>query len=126
MREEDTTTDLTHSAWFLSEFDRLIEHCSNAVHPKIHTTVQLVVDLWEAGEKVLVFAFYRHTCRALRIHISHELEKRLLTHARRRLGGAGRPTDEAGVRKIIDSIQTDFSTPRVRRADGRWIERCTT
>jgi hypothetical protein len=61
--------------------------------------------LWEDGEKVLVFAFYRRTCRALRIHISNELEKRLMTHARRRLGAVGRSTDDGGIAKIIDSIE---------------------
>jgi len=44
------------------------------VHPKIHATVQKAVDLWEDGEKVLVFAFYRHTCRAFPIHQHDELE----------------------------------------------------
>ena len=101
-------TDLTHSSWFLAEFDGIIAGCSGAVHPKVHATVQKVVDLWEAGEKVLVFAFYRHTCRALRIHISNELEKRLVTHARRRLGGVGKSTDDGDIAKIIVSIQNRF------------------
>ena len=100
--------DLTHSAWFLSEFDEVIADCTGAVHPKIHATVQKAVGLWESGEKVLVFAFYRHTCRALRIHISNELEKRLMTHARRRLAGAGRATDDDGIAKIIESVQNRF------------------
>jgi len=104
----DATVDLTHSAWFLSEFDGLIASCSGVVHPKVRATVQKAVDLWENGEKVLVFAFYRRTCRALRIHISNELEKRLMTHARRRLGGAGKSTDDDGIAKIIASIQNRF------------------
>ena len=60
-------------------------------HPKVAATVRRVVDLWEAGEKVLVFAFYRQTCRALRLHISQEIERRLCAAAQRRLGGSGRP-----------------------------------
>ena len=60
----DEVTDLTHSSWFLAEFDGIIAGCSGAVHPKVHATVQKAVDLWEDGEMVLVFAFYRHTCRA--------------------------------------------------------------
>ncbi|MCH7727796.1 MAG: DEAD/DEAH box helicase [Planctomycetes bacterium] len=106
--DDDEPADVTHSAWFLSQFDEVIAGCSAAVHPKIHATVQKVVDLWESGEKVLVFAFYRRTCRALRIHISNELEKRLMTHARRRLAGAGRATDDDGIAKIIDSIQNRY------------------
>jgi superfamily II DNA or RNA helicase len=104
----DEPADLTQSSWFLGEFDEVIMGCSGAVHPKIHATVQRTVDLWEQGEKVLVFAFYRHTCRALRIHISNELEKRLMTHARRRLAGAGRSTDDDGIAKIIESIHNRY------------------
>jgi len=113
----DEQADLTHSSWFLSEFDEVIAGRSGAVHPKVHATVEKAVELWEFGEKVLVFAFYRHTCRALRVHISNELERRLMTHARRRLGGAGKPTDDEGIAKIIDSIQSRFfDTPK---APGR-------
>ncbi|MFV2069112.1 MAG: helicase-related protein, partial [Pirellulales bacterium] len=44
-------------------------------------------------------------------------EKRLMTHARRRLGGAGKSTDDDGIAKIIDSIQNRFfDTPK---APGR-------
>ena len=39
--------------------------------------MRTAVDLWEQGEKVLVFAFYIQTCRALRFHISREIERRL-------------------------------------------------
>ncbi len=113
----EAAVDSTHSAWFLAEFDGLVAGCSGAVHPKVCATVQKAVDLWESGEKVLVFAFYRHTCRALRVHISNELEKRLMTHARRRLGGAGRATDDDGIAKIIASIQDRFFDTRV--APGR-------
>src|SRR5207244_828363 len=79
------TTDLSHSAWYLSEFDRALERCSGSTHPKVSSTVRKVVDLWESGEKVLVFAFYRRTCRALRVHISQEIERRLMVTANSRL-----------------------------------------
>lgn len=106
--EEEEVTDLSHSQWFLNEFDSVISQCSAGMHPKLYRTVQKAVDLWEAGEKVLVFAFYRHTCRALRIHISNELEKRIMTHARRRLAGAGRASDDASIAEMIDRIQNRF------------------
>lgn len=73
----ETAIDLSHSRWYLSEFDRALQRCSGSTHPKVYATARKVVDLWEAGEKVLVFAFYRQTCRALRIHISQELERRI-------------------------------------------------
>ena len=74
-----TSVDLSHAKWYLGEFDRALERLSGSSHPKVDATVRKVVDLWEAGEKVLVFAFYRRTCRALRIHISREIERRVMT-----------------------------------------------
>ena len=68
----------SHSRWFLDEFDRALDQTRGATHPKMMATVRKAVDLWESGEKVLVFAFYRHTCRALRLHISDEIERRVL------------------------------------------------
>ncbi len=106
--ESKKDSPLTRPTWFLTEFDRVIERHSGAVHPKIAATVQRAVDLWEHGEKVLIFAFYRRTCRALRVHISRELEKRLMTHARRRLGGSGNPVDDAEIERIIRSIQNRY------------------
>ena len=99
---------LPETAWYLAEFDRTLASLSGAVHPKIQATVKRAADLWECGEKVIVFAFYRQTCRALRVHISRELEKRLLTHARRRLAGAGQQRDDAAIEKTIESIQDRF------------------
>jgi ERCC4-related helicase len=75
--EPVSQVDLSQSQWYLEEFDKALESTQGSTHPKIHATVQKAVDLWESGEKVLVFAFYRRTCRALRIHISKEIERRL-------------------------------------------------
>lgn len=55
-------------------------------HPKMAATVRRVVDLWARGEKVLVFCFYIQTARALRVHISEELERRMVAEAARKLG----------------------------------------
>ena len=125
--KDDTLEDEQESlrarpTWFLSEFDKVIDRHSGAVHPKLNATVQRAVDLWEDGEKVLIFAFYRQTCRALRIHLSKELDRRLMTHARRRFAGAGRPADDDEIERIIASIHNRyFDTPRApgRRALDR-------
>lgn len=88
--------DLSHSGWYLDEFDQALTRCSGSSHPKVDATVRKVVDLWESGEKVLVFAFYRRTCRALQVHISQEIERRMISTARRQLLAAGpevRPKD---------------------------------
>lgn len=106
--EEDTIVDLTQATWFLNEFDRSLEKRSGRVHPKMIATVNRVVDLWEQGEKVIVFAFYRQTCRSLRIHISNEIERRILIHARRRLGGAKLSTDNASIESIIKNVQERY------------------
>ena len=110
--EEDDVTkaapDLSHARWYLREFDQALERTSGATHPKMSATVKKVVDLWEAGEKVLVFAFYRRTCRALRIHISQEIERRMFATAQRRLGEAGREADRQAIERLLEGIQKRF------------------
>lgn len=100
--------DLTQSAWYLAEFDAALTKCTGHIHPKISATVNRTVNLWESGEKVLVFTFYRQTCRALRVHISAEIERRITTLARRRLAGVGRPTDDKEIKRILESVQNRF------------------
>jgi ERCC4-related helicase len=118
--QEETTpgpVDLSHSRWYLSEFDSALERRSGAVHPKISATVRKVVDLWEEGEKVLVFAFYRHTCRALRIHISDEIERRVASRAQRILIEAGQNSSESDVDQLLERIRNRFFD--VTEAPGR-------
>ena len=100
--------DLSCEPWYLQQFDQAIVHMGGSIHPKISATVKRVADLWESGEKVLVFAFYRHTCRALRRHISNEIQKRIYQRAKRRLIEADAPTDDAAVDKLLQSIQRRF------------------
>jgi hypothetical protein len=57
------------------------------LHPKVSATVHRAVDLWTGGEKVLVFCFYRETCRALYDHIREEINDRTLKIAGEKLGG---------------------------------------
>lgn len=115
-----TEPDLSHSAWYLSEFDRALERCSGSTHPKVSSTVRRVVDLWETGEKVLVFAFYRRTCRALRVHISQEIERRLIAAAKGRVQmGAGKAAD---IDNFLERIQRryfdDANSPGRRALDA--------
>lgn len=55
-------------------------------HPKVAATVQRVLQLWEGGEKVLVFCVYRETARALYDHLKEEVEDRLIHLAGGKLG----------------------------------------
>ena len=104
-QEEPEKIDLSHSAWYLSEFDTALQECSGRIHPKVTATVQTAVDLWERGEKVLVFAFYRRTCRALRIHISEEIEHRMIRLGVDRLAEAGRAVSEPELFAELASVQ---------------------
>lgn len=96
---------LAHAKWYLKQFDDALSSVSGAAHPKVAATVRRVADLWEAGEKVLVFAFYRQTCRALRLHISQEIERRLLVAARTRLGSA---VDAEGIERLLEEVRNRF------------------
>ena len=104
----ETYSDLSHSRWYLGEFDHALDRCTGSAHPKVDATVRRVVDLWEEGEKVLVFAFYRQTCRALRIHISREIEQRIMSVGLHRLRKAGRQVNRREVKKILQRIQNRF------------------
>ena len=106
--DEPAAVDLTRASWYLKEFDVALAQCTGNVHPKIAATVAKVVDLWQEGEKVLVFAFYRQTCRALRIHISQEIERRVMSLARRRFAGAGRPVSDDELRRVLEGVQKRY------------------
>ncbi len=97
--------DLPHAEWYLNEFGAVLDRVGGSTHPKVHATVNRVVDLWEAGEKVLVFAFYRLTCRALRVHISQEIERRVWTTAERAYRKVGATATRKELESVIDRVQ---------------------
>lgn len=104
----DALLDLAGAGWYLSEFDHALEQCSGLTHPKIAATVGRVADLWESGEKVLVFAFYRHTCRALRIHISREVERRVMSAGRTKLREAGGQGSQDEIDSLLERAQRRY------------------
>ena len=108
--------DLSHSAWYLRQFDQAIAEGARAVHPKVAATVQRVVDLWETGEKVLVFAFYKLTCKALRVHISQEVERRLYLAGRRKFLDAGSRIDEPSFKQLVAKVRLRYGEGPGRRA----------
>ena len=55
-------------------------------HPKIQSTASRALNLWEKGEKVLIFCHYVQTGRALRRCITHEVRKRINSEAARKIG----------------------------------------
>jgi hypothetical protein len=108
--EEELDTALAN-AWYLDQFEKALgdktDKRSRRSHPKLAATVRRVADLWECGEKVVVFAFYRHTCAALRYHIGDEIRWRLLARARERMGMTP-VDDERMIWKRLDQIQQQF------------------
>jgi hypothetical protein len=104
----ETPDDLSRAGWYLGEFDQALERCSGATHPKVDATVRRVVDLWETGEKVLVFAFYRRTCAALRVHISREIDRRLVLVGQQQLREAGRDDGRQEVARRLKHIRKSF------------------
>ena len=119
--ESAAVADISHSGWYLREFDSALKQYSGSEHPKVSATVRKVVDLWEHGEKVLVFAFYRQTCRALRIHISQEIETRLMSGAERQLREVDGKASRAEVEHLLERIQRryfdDTDSPGRRAVD---------
>ncbi|MGB8854349.1 MAG: DEAD/DEAH box helicase [Pirellulales bacterium] len=107
-RRQEEIDSLLNDRWYLAEFDASLQAASGALHPKIAATVRRTVDLWEQGEKVVVFAFYRHTCRAIRNHISTEIERRVLARARERLGVPESEHDQRAVETRLALIQDRF------------------
>jgi superfamily II DNA or RNA helicase len=55
-------------------------------HPKVRPVIDRVVRLWEAGEKSLVFCFYRESVRALEELLVRAIERATVATAARKLG----------------------------------------
>lgn len=110
---EKRARELVAASWYLKEFDQALDKRSGRAHPKISPVVKRVVGLWERGEKVLVFAFYRQTCNWLRTHISEELEGRLAHTGLERLESAGLAGDENELEVLLERIRDRYiDTPR--------------
>lgn len=74
--------------WYLQHLDCAFTDTPDGLrqfHPKVRATAQRVVQLWKAGEKVLVFCHYRATGRALRRHVSALLREEILCLGRQKL-----------------------------------------
>lgn len=69
-------------------------------HPKLSAVIARVVDLWEAGEKALIFCFYRQTSSALRDHIAQAVRERIAALAVARTGLA----DPRRATSLLESI----------------------
>ena len=98
---EDNLTAGSDIRWYLQSLDKSIpaeDPDKSSRHPKISATVNEVLRLWEKGEKVLIFCHYRATGRALQLHISRALDRKLLELAAARFGCA---TTEVARRRLV-------------------------
>ena len=77
--------------WYFKHLDRALQQVGPDAsgmsdHPKVKPTVARALDLWWAGEKVLIFCHFRETGRALERHLSTELMQRIRSKAASALG----------------------------------------
>lgn len=79
------------TTWYEKQIARLIpsredSRTNRMAHPKVSATVKRTVDLWLAGEKVLVFCFYIQTARALYEHLRDEINQTIIKFTANKLG----------------------------------------
>ena len=77
-------------------------------HPKIRAVVQRAINLWVAGEKVLIFCFYRETAKALRDHIGREVKKATFALAAKKLG-LDAERNEYRLRSMLEKVARRLS-----------------
>lgn len=114
MDEVETTTTI-QDVRLNRYLDRLQEALPSpsayARHPKMAALVSRIVELWAAGEKVVVFCHFRRTGRALVRHISAAIDARLWADVQRK---SGLPEGEA--RKRLEVLSDAFDDGRPLRA----------
>lgn len=83
-------------------------------HPKVESTVDKVMSLWEKGEKVVVFCHYIETGRALRYAISTRMRRAIHALAIEKMGGVS----ESEAEERLESLGEEFfeKDNEVRRA----------
>lgn len=74
-------------------------------HPKLGATVQRVVELWKAKEKVLVFCFYRQTTAALRDRLHEAVEDAMVNIVAGHLGATDLEQAKDALERLTNSLQ---------------------
>ncbi len=117
--DEDADTaengQIAELQWYLGHLDRALPKDSRdarSAHPKILATTERAINLWKAGEKVLIFCHYRATGRALRQHISSRLQQEILALGSARLPGKS----SKEVEQILDELGEQFFKDETLRA----------
>lgn len=114
--------------WYLNWIEKTLpRHAALGapLHPKVAATVERTVDAWSAGEKVLIFCYYRETGKALRREVSTAIEKRLFDRAADYLG-----MDRTDVSGIADRLKRigintlDSESSSRKEIDGQLLRMC--
>lgn len=106
--------------WYLDKIKQTLSKTSQTSvisHPKVGATTKRVVDLWRAGEKVLVFCHYIATGRALRQAISSAILNEINILGAKKLG-----CDPKGVPEQLELIGKrffDVDSPVRRGVDSK-------
>jgi Helicase conserved C-terminal domain len=112
---EDSSEESAHAnlpeavQWYLGHVDQSIPTEDLGRHPKVNAVVRRAIDLWEDGEKVVIFTFFRQTGRALRRHISDALLDRIVQLAVER-----DPSLNPNPEVVLDALAT-FSESALRK-----------
>jgi hypothetical protein len=82
--DDDCDNDL---AWYLGNLDKALKGSkSRSSHQKVSATIDKAIELWHAGEKVLIFCHYRETGRALEVHLNQRVKDEIAIIVRQRFG----------------------------------------
>lgn len=109
--------DHPHLEWYLNWVERSMPRHNSADasrHPKVRATVDRAMDVWNQGEKVLIFCFYRETGRTLRREISAAMERELYKQAATilKVDPADRQAIAERIGRSSDNIFSTDSVPR--------------
>lgn len=96
--------------WYIGEIDEAARKSKSTGHPKVDPVVRKVVSLWESGEKVLVFAFYRKTVQALDARIEKAVRARIREIARDKLDQPAATDDEMD--QLLERIAERLRSPQ--------------
>ena len=105
--------------WYSEEISRSLQSADGEIHmehPKLSQTVKKAIELWEKGEKVVVFCHYIETGRALRRVIATKMRESIVALGQSHLGIATPDDVEPQLQAIGDMFQK-ASNPIRKRFD---------
>jgi len=131
-KEEASESEIDHTpavhgscAWYVARMREAAHGAAQAYrqHPKMRATIDLAMELWRQGEKVLIFCHYRETGAALHRHLSQAMLDEIEERASNQLG-CDREAVAAELKRVADRLDRDRPAAReVVDALNKMIER---